>query len=142
MPSDITALYLFETDKELKQHPSYVAAKAGDVGSALRLVSDLALATIYGATARFTKEDIFVAPHAKEATGDNAIPKVFAEVCALVYQATTDTDIVQSTSRARALHSSQRRVGSRCFCAGQCWTAKGVGSKQNGSQKIGSEVRK
>ena len=97
MPSDITVLYLFETDKELKQHPSYVAAKAGDVGSALGLVSDLALATIYGATARFTKEDIFVAPHAKEATGDNAIPQVFAEVCALVYEASTDTDIVQST---------------------------------------------
>jgi hypothetical protein len=33
MPSNIKALYLFETDKELKQHPSYVAAKAGDVGS-------------------------------------------------------------------------------------------------------------
>ncbi len=97
MPSDITVLYLFETDKELKQHPLYIAAKAGDVGSALGLVSDLALATIYGATARFTKEDIFVAPHAKEATGDNAIPQVFAEVCALVYEASTDTDIVQST---------------------------------------------
>lgn len=38
-----------------------------------------------------------MAPHAREASGDNAIPQVLAEVCALVAGAKADIDIVQST---------------------------------------------
>lgn len=38
-----------------------------------------------------------MAPHALEATGDNAIPQVLAAVCAMVTAGTADTDIVQVT---------------------------------------------
>jgi hypothetical protein len=38
---------------------------------------------------------IFVAPHAHEALGNNAIPHVFATLCAMVAEGNVDTDIVQ-----------------------------------------------
>jgi hypothetical protein len=38
-----------------------------------------------------------VAPFAREASGDNAIPQVLAEVCAVVFGATADQTIIQVT---------------------------------------------
>lgn len=63
----------------------------------MQLISDLALSFIYDHRHQFSKNHIFVAPHACEASGDNAIPQVLAEVCALVAGAKADTDIVQTT---------------------------------------------
>ncbi|NJL60228.1 MAG: phosphoribosyltransferase [Desulfobacteraceae bacterium] len=40
---------------------------------------------------------IFVAPHAREASGDNAIPQILAVASALAADGTVDTDIVQIT---------------------------------------------
>jgi len=72
-----------------------------DIGAIRRelkqLISDLALSFIYDHRHQFSKNHIFVAPHAREASGDNAIPQVLAEVCALVAGAKADTDIVQTT---------------------------------------------
>lgn len=81
----------------LKAHRDYQAAKAGDISAAMNLVWDLAAMSIVEYTHRFPSHCIFVAPHAQEASGDNAIPQVLAEVCALVRMATADTDIVQTT---------------------------------------------
>jgi hypothetical protein len=97
IPAGISSLHLFEVDSEIKQHAAYVLAKAGDMEAALNLVSDLALSQIYASRDRFPRDCIFVAPHAKEASGDNAIPQVLAEVSALVCGAMSDQDIVQST---------------------------------------------
>ena len=97
MPSGISALHLFDSDQSIKQHAAYVQAKAGDVKAALALVSDLAIADIYENRERFSSNCIFVAPHAKEASGDNAIPQVLAEVAAIVCGATADQNIVQTT---------------------------------------------
>jgi hypothetical protein len=80
-----------------KTHPAYIKAKAGDWQSALTLVSDIALAGIYAQRNTFDSDCIFVAPFACEASGDNAIPQVFAEVCAIVFGATADQTIVQTT---------------------------------------------
>jgi len=76
---------------------AYTAAKAGDIAAAMQLISDLALSFIYDHRHQFSKNYIFVAPHAREASGDNAIAQVLAEVCALVAGAKADTDIVQTT---------------------------------------------
>jgi hypothetical protein len=97
IPAEISPLYLFDSDQGIKQHVDYVQAKAGDVSAALRLVSDLALAKIYENKGRLGQNCVFVAPHAKEASGDNAIPQVLAEVSALVCGAVSDKEIVQST---------------------------------------------
>ncbi len=41
--------------------------------------------------------DYYVAPHAREALGDNAIPQVLATACAAVASASVDNAIVQSS---------------------------------------------
>lgn len=97
IPADASVVWLFDVDQALKTHPAYVKAKAGDWVSALNLVSDVALAGIYANRNRFSRDCIFVAPFAREASGDNAIPQVLAEVCAMVFAASADKTIVQVT---------------------------------------------
>lgn len=94
-------IYLFEDDGPLKAHPSYRSAKAGDVEAALDLITDLVLpkqilATLDRAMAPFASRDIIVAaPHALEATGDNAIPQVFAALIRALLNGHLDEDIIQ-----------------------------------------------
>ena len=89
-------LFLFTRDALLKAHPAYRDAKAGDEKAALELVLDLAVAWLYVHRERFAPGLLFVAPHAQEATGDNAIPQTLAAVCATIYRGHVDTEIVQS----------------------------------------------
>lgn len=97
IPPGAQAVWLFEVDQALKSHSAYAKAKAGDWQSALTLISDVALAGIHDHRDQFGSDCIFVAPFAREASGDNAIPQVFAEVCAMVFGATADQTIVQTT---------------------------------------------
>lgn len=90
-------LHLFTSDADIKRHHAYTAAKSGDVAAAINLISDLALSFIRKNRLQFSQDQIFVAPHAREASGDNAIPQVLAEVCAIMVGAKADTDIVQTT---------------------------------------------
>jgi hypothetical protein len=87
---------LFTQDAALKQHTAYQLAKAGDHNAALELVLDLAVPWLYDERMRFEKDMLFVAPHAHEATGDNAIPQSLAAICAAIYQGKPDTEIVQT----------------------------------------------
>lgn len=95
-PSGIQPLFLFGKDADLKASASYAQAKAGDEQAALTLLMDLALPWLYEHRDRFDSGLIFVAPHASEASGDNAIPQVLASVCALMFQGGVDNEIVQS----------------------------------------------
>jgi len=88
---------LARTDAVLKAHPAYRDAKAGSVEAATRLVLDLAIPFLVGAATRFPASAWFVAPHALEASGDNAIPQVLAAACSLASGGTLDNDIVQTT---------------------------------------------
>lgn len=97
IPPGAQAVWLFEVDQALKSHSAYAKAKAGDWQSALTLISDVALWGIHNHRDQFGSDCIFVAPFAREASGDNAIPQVFAEVCAMVFGATSDQTIVQTT---------------------------------------------
>jgi hypothetical protein len=96
LPLGTAPLFLFTQDAPLKAHAAYRPAKAGDEKAALDLVLDLAVAWLYSHRERFAPGLIFVAPHAQEATGDNAIPQTLAAVCAAIYQGRVDTEIVQS----------------------------------------------
>ena len=93
---------LFRNDAPLKAHPDYPAAKAGDPAAAVRLVLDLARPLADRPPGVHGAETIFVAPHALEATGDNAIPQVLARAVANVADGVVDRDIVQ---RTRVFHT-------------------------------------
>ena len=58
----------------------------------------LSLRRIHAHRDKFRSDCIFLAPFSRETSGDNAIPQVFAEVCAMVFGASTDQTIVQTTN--------------------------------------------
>lgn len=98
-PGGVKASYfLYRSDAQLKAHPSYKAAKAGNTDAAIQLIVDLAPPLV----ARLLDEDfprscIFVAPHAKEASGHNAIPQVLAMYLHHALDGSVDEAIVQTT---------------------------------------------
>lgn len=89
--------WLYDNDAVLKAHPRYNEAKAGGKEAAVELVSDLALDFLVKIKDKLPVNAIYVAPYAREATGDNAIPQVLAAACAIVAQGETESDIVQVT---------------------------------------------
>jgi hypoxanthine phosphoribosyltransferase len=96
-PTEVSEPYwLFENDATLKSHHSYKDAKAGDVEAATELVADVAMDFLADVCNGFGNEVIFIAPHAREAAGDNAIPQTIAAVCSMLTKAEVDNDIVQS----------------------------------------------
>lgn len=88
-------LWCFSEDATLKSHPEYQQAKAGDIPAAIKLVEDLALPFLIQIKNQLPADVCYVAPHAKEATGDNAIPQVLAQAAAIISGGEIDTDIVQ-----------------------------------------------
>jgi hypothetical protein len=95
-------LFLFRDDASLKAHAGYPAAKSGDAAAAVWLVMDLAEPLVNQVKAAIESNVIFVAPHAREAPGDNAIPQVLARALASPTGAEADRDIVQ---RTRVFHT-------------------------------------
>lgn len=87
--------FVARTDVLLKAHPLYSRAKAGSADAAVELVSDIALPFITQISKQLPSDAWYVAPHAREATGDNAIPQVLASACATAANGLIDTDIVQ-----------------------------------------------
>lgn len=88
-------IWRFPNDVALKSHKGYQLAKAGHIPSAIEVVEDLALPFLLEARNLLSSDACYVAPHAKEATGDNAIPQVLAQTAAMVSGGEVDTDIVQ-----------------------------------------------
>lgn len=89
--------WLFDNALALKAHTGYRDAKAGSEEAAVSLVSELAIDFIVKIKDKLPPGAIFVSPHAREATGDNAIPQVFAVASAMAADGEVDTDIVQIT---------------------------------------------
>jgi orotate phosphoribosyltransferase len=87
-------LFLYRTDAELKEHHAYKAAKAGDGVAAAELILDVA-APLLGKLRHLARDTIFIAPHALEASGENAIPQMLATYLALGLDARDDTYVVQ-----------------------------------------------
>lgn len=95
LPKSIQApLSVFREDRAIKSHPAYAEAKAGSADAAIRLVGDLAM-PLKTQMASFDETTIFVAPHAKESAGDNAIPIVLSAYLAECCSALLDDEIVQ-----------------------------------------------
>lgn len=117
-PAGLSTLALFQTDAALKAHASYRAAKAGDASEALDLVIDLAVPWLYAHSSRFEAGLNFVAPHAQEATGDNAIPQTLAAVCAAVHRGKVDTEIVQIDRVFHTGADPMERMAARALFSG------------------------
>ncbi len=114
----VNVLSLFSTDQALKTHPRYTLAKAGDPQAALELVMDLAVAWLFDQDAHVAPGAVYVAPHAKEASGDNAIPQTLAALCALVFQGAVDRDIVQTDRVYHTGANAMERMASRATFEG------------------------
>lgn len=95
IPEKAKHFYGFSKDEDIKRHPAYKEAKAGNPEAALQLVSDLAIDFVQSLKGDFPKGLHFVSPYAKEATGDNAIPLLLSMLCAQILEGTNETDIVQ-----------------------------------------------
>ncbi len=94
-------IFLFRSDKELKDHSRYVQAKKGSTDAAIELVHDLAIPLLNRVSERMrqgliAEDAVFVAPHAREASGDNAIPQVLSALLS-IGGGTLDQDIVQTS---------------------------------------------
>ncbi|HET6631518.1 MAG TPA: PLxRFG domain-containing protein [Rhodanobacteraceae bacterium] len=96
-----TPAALWRNDKPLKALPEYAAAKAGDAAAAVRLVERVAQPLLQQA-AGWGPNVIYVAPHAEEVAGPNAIPRTLAAYLAVHTGGTPDTSIVQTN---RAYHT-------------------------------------
>ena len=118
-PASITTLHLFTQDALLKAHPAYRQAKAGDRDAALELVLDVSVDWLGAHRFRFKPGLRFVAPHAQEATGDNAIPQTLASVCAELFDGCVDTEIVQSDRVYHTGADPMERMAARAQFVGQ-----------------------
>lgn len=112
-------LSLFNSDAGIKAHPKYKAAKSGDPGAALALNVDLAVRWLFENDSRFSPGCIFVAPHAKEASGDNAIPQTLAAVCATIFDGEVDEEIVQTDRVYHTGANAMERMVSRATFEGK-----------------------
>lgn len=105
--------FLFEQDSDLKAHPDYARAKAGDEEAAFELVWDLAYDFLLQLRPYLPASAIYVAPFAAEASGDNAIPQVLAVACAMIEDGEFDENIVQITRVYHTGADPMERLASR-----------------------------
>ena len=97
----------FRSAEELKKHPDYAAAKAGDVAAGWRLVHDLVEpAQLQEARRRFGPGAIYAPARATEATGRNSIPNMLALLYAQATDGSVAADLVQ-TNRAHHTGADQ-----------------------------------
>ena len=96
----------FTDDAELKAHPDYKAAKAGDAEAAARLVRALvSAASLDVARDRFGSDVVYVPVMAQEATGHNQIPNALA----MQYAEATGGTVVDGIVQSNAAHHTGAR---------------------------------
>ncbi|WP_333976327.1 phosphoribosyltransferase family protein [Burkholderia cepacia] len=124
-PENVDApLFLWTKDDLLKGHSDYKAAKAGDSDAAIRLLSHVGVPIALQVMDKVKAGDwpekcIFVAPHAREAAGDNAIPQTFAVLLSLVTRGQLDLDIIQTAKVYHTGADAMERMIARPSFGGQ-----------------------
>jgi hypothetical protein len=106
-------IWLFADDIPLKAHPAYSDAKSGDITAAVELVADLGLDFLHLNREKLPSNACYVAPHAIEASGDNAIPQVLAKAAAMISGGTVDNDIVQTSRVFHTGADPMERIATR-----------------------------
>ena len=97
VPNNAFILHFLSDDSSLKSFKGYALAKSGDKEAALNLIGENVLTWLISIKNQLPCDAIYVAPFAREATGDNAIPQVLANACAIVSGGEVDIGIVQTT---------------------------------------------
>ena len=118
-PGGPAPLFLFRDDTPLKAHAAYKCAKSGDAAAAVRLVEALAHPLAERARDMFQPGLIYVAPHSREASGDNAIPQVLAQAVANLVDGVADGEIVQATRVFHTGADPMERLNNRAAFDGQ-----------------------
>lgn len=106
----------------LSDHPDYEAAKAGDREAALRLARDTVTPEFVDkvrAAIPEGSEPIIVPVVAREAAGDNEIPRMAAEVLAHQLGLSTDTEITQASKVSRTGADAMHRIANQPEFAGK-----------------------
>jgi hypothetical protein len=113
-PSSVTRPFaMARTDTVLKAQSGYAEAKAGIADAAIELIASMALPFIAEIARQLPANAWYVAPHAREATGDNAIPQVLAAACAAASGGLIDTDIVQTSRVFHTGADPMERIAAR-----------------------------
>lgn len=100
IPTGAGVITSFKSDAEMKAHPDYKAAKAGDPAAAARVVDALVTDDkLQQAQQDFGPDAVYVPVIAQEMTGVNQLPTQLAELYATATGATT-TDQIQQVSKA------------------------------------------
>ena len=96
-----------------EKHPDYLAAKAGNINAAVRLVGDLVPDAKIDAirAALGGRKPVIVPVAAEEAAGNNKIPLAYAEYIASRLGLKTEPGIVQSARAKRTGKGSDYRLG-------------------------------
>nr|CUV55768.1 conserved protein of unknown function [Ralstonia solanacearum] len=123
-PAGVEILSVFTDDAALKAHPAYREAKGGDGDAATALVIKLGISLLGHVRENFDAGLIFVAPHAQEAQGDNAIPQVLATALSLFADGVVDYDIVQVTKVFHTGADPMERLNARPRFRGHVETGK------------------
>lgn len=109
---------LWRNDQPLKRDVDYRAAKAGDSEAAIRLIDRNAAPLAEQAKERWGSDVTFVAPHAEEATGKNAIPQTLAAYLAAHTGGEVDRGIVQTNRTFHTGADAMQRLLARSEFAG------------------------
>jgi hypothetical protein len=123
-PSCIQApFFAFDSDRVLKQHSRYKAAKSGNSDAAIALVYALAVPLFRQFSdavegGHIPANHIVVAPHAREASGDNAIPQVLAALFSIC-GGDLDDQIVQTTKVYHTGADPMERLNARASFHGK-----------------------
>lgn len=110
------------TEATITTHEHYLSAKAGDMDSALCVVSDFLNDSFLIEMKNFIKnfENIYVLPvHAEEMLGRNKIPVAFAEALCEILGLQIETEIVQATKSYRTQADGIGRLLKRVYFAGE-----------------------
>lgn len=108
----------YKSDADLKAHPDYKAAKAGEDAAAVRLVADLVKPESIAAAARFGQDVLYLPVVAEEQTGDNAIPRMLAEYYAGLAGAGVAHDIGQANQAFHTGATAMERIANRALFSG------------------------
>ncbi len=112
--------HIFRDAEELKKHPAYGAAKAGNPAAAIRFVSDIVTPeNIEEIRERLAPSTVFVAAMSIEASGINRIPPILAGLYAAAVDGSTSYNIDQITKAYHTGANAMERMIARPLFAGE-----------------------
>ncbi len=111
-PDDFPKSTLQTNLSKLKNHPSYEAAKAGDMEAAEKVILDIIKPEKIKALKQKHPDAIVVAPHAEESSGRNALPETFAKALGRA-GFSVDRNIVQINRPQRTKKGHELRLAMR-----------------------------